>query len=153
MAGEKFEEDLKPDNTDLKNLQESKPVSSDYKKNGIEEQHNCFICNTTPESRMELSNHLETADDMKIEIDSDTKAKPFRCSVCKTNFARKDHVRKHILVIHNSIQNQYKCKFCGITLESRNDIGKHLETIHDVKIEENPDSKDKPFRFGVCSMT
>ena len=41
MAGKKFEEDLKPGKTDLK---ESKPVSSDHKKNGIEEQHICFIC-------------------------------------------------------------------------------------------------------------
>ena len=126
MAGKKFEEDLKPGNTDLK---ESKPVSSDHKKNGIVEQHNCFICNTTHESKMELSNHLETAHDMKIEIDADTKAKPFRCSVCKTEFSRKDHVRKHILVIHNSIQNQYKCKFCGIILESRNDISNSYGTV------------------------
>ena len=48
---------------------------------------------------------------------------------------------------------EVECQLCDTKLESKFELSKHNEAIHDANIEENPDSKEKPFRCGVCKIT
>ena len=74
----------------------------------------------------ELQTQQENNDqgDLARHVRSQTKQKPFSCSLCSQHFSRKYHLNRHFDSVHRKLR-PHSCKFCGKSYSQKSDCDTH----------------------------
>jgi len=105
----------------------------------------CDICCKTFCNQFSLTRHMkihmrtqieDTGSDMVSmvpditvlvpDITATAKVKPHSCSICKKDFARKHHLKRHMRAIHTN-EKPYKCPHCGMSFKYWIYVKRHLK--------------------------
>ena len=105
----------------------------------------CDICCKTFCNQFSLTRHMkihmrtqieDTGSDMVSmvpditvlvpDITATAKVKPHSCSICKKDFARKHHLKRHMRAIHTN-EKPYKCPHCGMSFKYSENVKRHLK--------------------------
>ena len=57
--------------------------------------------------------------------------KPITCSICLSEFARKDALAKHVAIVHEGKRKQYKCSTCNEIFNEKIKLTKHTVFVHE----------------------
>lgn len=96
------------------------------------ELYECFDCKKSFNHLMDLCRHMR---EHLFE-------KPFKCSICKLNFATErwmlKHKKNHTNLIHD-------CEYCNRSFDNKNDLKNHVRTSHETEL--------KTYECNQCSQT
>lgn len=53
--------------------------------------------------------------------------KPFKCGYCNRGFAKKEHRKRHVMLVHHDVR-RYACGPCGLRFGTQQNLSAHLET-------------------------
>ena len=100
------------------------------------------------------------------EIPPKNSLQNYMCHICKRNFSRKDHLKKHIYVIHNKglvvVKSQddqksenkteeiIKCDICKKEFSLRSNLNRHMNEKHGGN---KSDLKNENFKCNTCGNT
>ena len=67
-------------------------------------------------------------------------AKPFKCTQCNYEGARKNYLTDHIRAVHDKIK-RFKCELCTYETTSKYSLNKHVNAVHE-KVKANEDKTE-----------
>ena len=85
--------------------------------------------------RTDTQSHLNNHVAVKHSTD-----KPFKCTQCTYEAARKNYLTDHIRSVHEKIK-KFKCDFCSYQTTSNSSLTKHVCSVH---------NQQKPFTCDQC---
>ena len=88
-------------------------------------------------NRTDTQSHLNNHVAVKHSTD-----KPFKCTLCTYEAARKNYLTDHIRSVHEKIK-KFKCDYCSYQTTSNSSLTKHVCSVH---------NQQKPFSCEQCSF-
>ena len=67
-------------------------------------------------------------DILQVKV-KDGNSKKFKCGRCHYQSCKKDHVKRHILGVHEKIKNHY-CDECGLATLRKEHLKAHIDSVH-----------------------
>lgn len=80
-------------------------------------------CHASFKRRSHLERHAQTHTGIKL----------FKCHECSKAFGRSDHLRRHMMLVHSSIEEKasYPCSSCNSVFMSPTSLRRHIKRSHD----------------------
>ena len=91
------------------------------------------FCYLTFSEKKELNKHVNTDHLKPQDVSVHEETKPFMCSTCGVNFARKIHLQRHTASVHEG-KRPYMCNECGTSFAEKRGLELHISAMHDEKI-------------------
>ena len=80
-----------------------------------------------------MKKHVHTDHLKPQDLEKHEESKPFMCSTCGVNFARKIHLQRHTASVHEG-KRPFMCNECGTSFAEKRGLELHISSLHDEKI-------------------
>lgn len=88
---------------------------------------------STFSEKKNLKKHVHTDHLKPQDLEKHEESKPFMCSTCGVNFARKIHLQRHTASVHEG-KRPFMCNECGTSFAEKRGLELHISSLHDEKI-------------------
>ena len=101
------------------------------------DQFQCFECGMLTIDEAKIKKHMNTAHNIKVEID--IMGRKFPCSLCSFTTRNMDELKNHLMNVHNKeehnwmvedIKAEFTCDECDWVFSRKSELENHLSVVH-----------------------